>query len=187
MDLTQVGKWAGSHMDTPSSCSHWRQAQTFQLTRIWREPPSFFYCHPLTRIIFEISLMFPLVSILLLFHKLKCQLGYGGKCLRVPLATFRSINLMHTMSLIILRRTKFCLNSSIHFSVPCNSQIICCAICATNLLTFAWKWSGWNWLCPGGGWGWNLFGHRQGRWVIEVDINPIRGSLLELKIDVYTL
>ena len=29
------------------------------------------------------------------------------------------------------------LNSSFHFSVPCNSQIICFAICATNLLTFA--------------------------------------------------
>ena len=48
------------------------------------------------------------------------------------------------MSLIILRLIKFAhalkeslLNSSVHFSVPCNSQILCCAICATNLLTVA--------------------------------------------------
>ena len=33
--------------------------------------------------------------------------------------------------------TESLLNSSIHFSVPCNSQIMCCAICGTNLLTFA--------------------------------------------------
>ena len=35
------------------------------------------------------------------------------------------------MSLIIM------LNSSVHLLVPCNNQIICCAICATNLLTYA--------------------------------------------------
>ena len=45
------------------------------------------------------------------------------------------------MSLIILKRqvctcTESLLNSSVHLLVPCNSQIICCAICATNLLTF---------------------------------------------------
>ena len=45
---------------------------------------------------------------------------------------------MHRMSLIIFRQTNFghLLNSSIHFSVPFNSQIICSAISATNLLIF---------------------------------------------------
>ena len=48
---------------------------------------------------------------------------------------------MHRTSLITLRRLSLhmaesLLNSSVHFSVPCNSQIICCASCATNLLTF---------------------------------------------------